>query len=228
MACTRWGSHPRGLRLQPQRGRLRLHPLRNGNKHGFVPAQSKTDNLKVGDEAVVEIDTRFHEHDHAGSMLLDNRGVTRTDPLGASNNKWSYWAPWPNVFHEAHVEAVEVGTHKITIANQPGCQVAHVVYAGVETGGPKPCPWRPRSATSTEPPSTTSRTCRSEGSTGPASAASEAGARSRSAGSCAGSRSAGRRAATTRSRTSDRFLGQVPLGAAAAIPESLTALPARS
>ena len=109
----------------------------DGHKHGFVPAHSKTDNFKVGDEAVVEIDTRFHEHDHAASMLLDNRGVTWTDPLGASNKKWSYWAPWLNVFHEAHVEAVEVGTHKITIANQPGCQVAHVVYDGVETDGPR-------------------------------------------------------------------------------------------
>lgn len=109
----------------------------DGHKHGFVPAHSKTDNFKVGEHPIVEIDTRFHEHDHAGSMLLDNRGVKWTDPLGASNNKWSYWAPWLNVFHEAHVEAVEVGTHKITIANQPGCQVAHVVYDGVETDGPK-------------------------------------------------------------------------------------------
>ena len=110
---------------------------KGGNRHGFVPAHSKTDNFKVGDKPVVEIDTRFHEHDHAASMLLDNRGVTWSDPLGASNKKWSYWAPWLNVFHEAHVEAVEAGTHKITIANQPGCQVAHVVYNGVETNGPR-------------------------------------------------------------------------------------------
>jgi hypothetical protein len=109
----------------------------DGHKHGFVPAHSKTDNFKVGEHPIVEIDTRFHEHDHATSMLLDNRGVTWTDPLGASNKKWSYWAPWLNVFHEAHVEAVEVGTHKITIANQPDCQVAHIVYDGVETDGPK-------------------------------------------------------------------------------------------
>jgi hypothetical protein len=39
----------------------------------------------------------------------------------------------------------------------------------------------------------------------------------------------GRRAGgpPTQSRTSDRFLGQAPLGAAAAVPDSLTALPAR-
>jgi hypothetical protein len=57
--------------------------------------------------------------------------------MGASNEKWSYWAPWLNVFHEAHVEAVEPGTHQITVANQPGCQVAHVLYNGVETDGPR-------------------------------------------------------------------------------------------
>jgi len=31
-----------------------------GNQHGFIPAHSKTDNFKVGDVPVVEIDTRFH------------------------------------------------------------------------------------------------------------------------------------------------------------------------
>lgn len=63
--------------------------------------------------------------------------VTWINPLGASNQKWSYWAPWLNVFHEAHVEAVEVGTHKIRIDHQPGCQVAHVLYDGVETDAPR-------------------------------------------------------------------------------------------
>jgi hypothetical protein len=108
-------------------------PGRNGNKHGFIPGHSKTDNFKVGEQPVVEIDTRFHGQT---STLLDNRGVTWSDPLGASNTKWSYWAPWLNVFHEAHVEAVEVGTHEITIADQPGCQVTRVVYDGVATNGP--------------------------------------------------------------------------------------------
>jgi hypothetical protein len=108
----------------------------DGHKHGFVPGHSKTDNFKVGDHPIVEIDTRFHQHDHAASMLLDNRGVTWTDPLGGTNKKWSYWAPWLSVFHEALVEAVEVGTHQITIADQSNCKVAHVVYDGVETDGP--------------------------------------------------------------------------------------------
>jgi hypothetical protein len=107
-----------------------------GNRHGFVPADSKTDNFKVDEEVVIEIDTRFHVHDHLTAALLDGRGVTWTDPLGASNNKWSYYAPWLNVFHEAHVEAVENGTHKIKIDHQPGCQVAHVVHDGVEVDGP--------------------------------------------------------------------------------------------
>ena len=109
----------------------------DGHKHGFVPSHSKTDNFKVGEEPVVEIDTRFHKHDHADSPLLDNLGVTWTDTLGASNKKWSYYAPWLNVFHEAHVEAVETGTHRISINNQSGCKVAHVVYNGVETDGPR-------------------------------------------------------------------------------------------
>jgi hypothetical protein len=108
-----------------------------GNRHGFVPADSKTDNFKVRSAPIVEIDTRFHVHDHATAALLDGRGVVWTDPLGASNAKWSYFAPWLSVFHEAHVEAVEVGTHKIRIDDQPGCLVAHVVYDGVETNGPK-------------------------------------------------------------------------------------------
>jgi hypothetical protein len=110
---------------------------RGGNRHGFVPAHSKTDNFKVGEQPIVEIDTRFFTHTHdASSVLLDNRGVTWFDTHGAQNQKWSYWAPQLNVFHEAHVEAVETGTHKIQIDDQLGCQVAHVVYNGVETNGP--------------------------------------------------------------------------------------------
>jgi hypothetical protein len=110
---------------------------KGGNRHGFKPRHSKTDNFKVGEHPVVEIDTRFHKHDQPDAPLLDNLGVTWTDTLGASNNKWSYYAPSLNVFHEAHVEAVETGTHQIAIDNQPGCQVAHVDYNGVETDGPR-------------------------------------------------------------------------------------------
>jgi hypothetical protein len=42
------------------------------------------------------------------------------------------------VFHEAHVEAVEVGRHYITIENQPGCEIHGVEVAGKYVGhGPQ-------------------------------------------------------------------------------------------
>jgi hypothetical protein len=105
-----------------------------GNLHGFVPADSKTDNFKVKSGPIIEIDTRFF--DHQTGAILDNRSVTWTDPLGSSNVKWSYYKPSLLVFHEAHVEAIEAGVHHITIADQPGCVVAHVSYAGDTTDGP--------------------------------------------------------------------------------------------
>ena len=61
--------------------------------------------------------------------LLDSLMVTWTDTLGASNRKWSHWAPENMVFHEAHVD-VELGTHYITIENQLGCAVGAVKLAG--------------------------------------------------------------------------------------------------
>jgi hypothetical protein len=103
--------------------------------HGFIPAHSKTDNFKVGEEAIVEIDTRFHSETGA---LLDGRSVTWTDTRGGQNKKWSYWAPQLSVFHEAHVEAVETGQHAIRIDNQSGCEVHDVYLDGVLIGhGPQ-------------------------------------------------------------------------------------------
>jgi hypothetical protein len=99
-----------------------------GAKHGFVPGDSKTDNFKVGG-APVEIDTRFYPAGQLGNWI-DGLQVTHTDTLGASNSKWSYYAPSLQVFDEAHVEAVEPGTHYITIADQPGCTVGHVMRNG--------------------------------------------------------------------------------------------------
>src|SRR5215475_12057106 len=99
-----------------------------GSKHGFVPADSKTDNFKVGG-APLEIDTRFFPSGHFGNWI-DGLRITHTDTLGASNVKWSYYAPSHQVVHEAHVEAVEQGTHYITIANQTGCTVGHVMLNG--------------------------------------------------------------------------------------------------
>lgn len=100
-----------------------------GNKHGFVGANSKTDNFKVGPEVAQEIDTRFFD---GNGQIMDGMGITWTDTHGASNKKWSYYAPSLSVFHEAHVENVEQGTHTITVANQAGC-----VVQDVSTGGRK-------------------------------------------------------------------------------------------
>jgi hypothetical protein len=99
-----------------------------GSKHGFIPADSKTDNFKVGG-GPLEIDTRFFPAGQFGNWI-DGLSITHTDPLGGSNVKWSYYDPSLEVFHEAHVEDVEAGTHYITVANQPGCTVGHVLLNG--------------------------------------------------------------------------------------------------
>lgn len=95
-----------------------------GNKHGFIPAHSKTDNFKVKQVPIVEIDTRFYNA--ANGQILDGLGVTWIDTLGASNKKWSYWAPHLMVYHEAHVEAIESGTHTIIIEDGPGYKINHI------------------------------------------------------------------------------------------------------
>jgi hypothetical protein len=99
-----------------------------GTKHGFVPADSKTDNFKVGG-GPLEIDTRFFPAGQFGNWI-DGLAITHTDPLGGSDVKWSYYAPSLQVFHEAHVEDAEPGTHYITVDNQPGCTVGHVMLNG--------------------------------------------------------------------------------------------------
>jgi len=99
----------------------------DGMKHGFVPGDSKTDNFKVGEAVGQEIDTRFWD---SSGNILDNRTITWTDTLGAKNQKHSYWAPNLSVLHEAHVEAVEAGTHQISVANQVGCTVQSVKLNG--------------------------------------------------------------------------------------------------
>jgi hypothetical protein len=99
----------------------------SGSKHGFIPADSKTDNFKVGGSPL-EIDTRFYPSGDYGAWI-DGLAITHTDPLGGTNVKWSYYAPSIDVNHEAHVEDAEVGTHYITIGNQPGCTVGHVSVA---------------------------------------------------------------------------------------------------
>jgi len=62
---------------------------------------------------------------------------TWTDPLGASNNKWSYENLALDIHHEAHVEDVENGTHLIAIGNQTGCT------SGPSTSPARNCRTRP-------------------------------------------------------------------------------------
>src|SRR5262249_60557757 len=69
---------------------------KGSNAHGFIPRHTKTDNFKVGGNAR-EIDTRFHGRD---GSIIDGLGVVWTDPLGGSNNKYSYWDPDHTVCRE--------------------------------------------------------------------------------------------------------------------------------
>lgn len=88
----------------------------------FVPRYSKTDNFKVKENAVVEIDTRFWKNDEA----LLGLAAGWTDTVGASNVKYSEYNPAVLAYNEAHVEAAEEGTHRINVANQAGCTIDSV------------------------------------------------------------------------------------------------------
>ncbi len=99
-----------------------------GVAHGFIPAESKTDNFKVKEGKPREIDVRFRNNNNGA--FIDGLEVTWIDTLGASNKKWSVWAPQLLAFHEAHVENVETGAHQFDIYNQPGCTVREVVVDG--------------------------------------------------------------------------------------------------
>ena len=99
-----------------------------GNRHGFIPSHSKTDNFKVRKPVPIEIDTRFY--DSVTGQILDGLSITWVDTHGASNTKHSYWAPELDVYHEAHVEAVEPGTHTIIIENGPGYTINHIHLPG--------------------------------------------------------------------------------------------------
>ncbi|GAB4390809.1 MAG: hypothetical protein Kow0025_25350 [Thermodesulfovibrionales bacterium] len=99
-----------------------------GVAHGFIPAESKTDNFKVGEGPPQEIDVRFF--DDATGELIDQLEVVWIDTHGASNKKWSVWAPWLSAYHEAHVENVEIGNHLFEIYDQAGCAVQEVRVDG--------------------------------------------------------------------------------------------------
>lgn len=98
-----------------------------GVAHGFIPAESKTDNFKVKAGPPREIDCRFIS---ANGTYMDGLEVTWIDTLGASNKKWSVWAPQLFAFHEAHVENAETGNHRFDISDQAGCLVQQVVVDG--------------------------------------------------------------------------------------------------
>src|SRR5436305_4974697 len=57
--------------------------------HGFIPSASKTDNFKVKQVVAQEIDTRFYNY-AVSNAPIDGLRVVWTDPVGASNTKWSY------------------------------------------------------------------------------------------------------------------------------------------
>jgi len=95
-----------------------------GNKHCFVPRYSKVDNFKVRDSRIVEIDTRFWAP--GASTPMDGKQALWTDTVGATNVKYSEYNPAILAFHEAHVEAAEQGTHKITVSDQDGCAIESV------------------------------------------------------------------------------------------------------
>ena len=99
-----------------------------GNKQCFVPHHSKTDNFKVRNDVIVEIDTRFSKH--GSSSYIDGLAATWIDTNGASNVKFSEYNPAVLAFHEAHVEAAEQGNHKIVVSDQAGCTIVDVHAAG--------------------------------------------------------------------------------------------------
>ena len=102
----------------------------SGNRNCFVPRHSKTDNFKVGANAIVEIDTRFWGHDQSALLGMAAGWI---DTNGATNVKYSEYAPELLAFREAHVEAVEQGTHTITLSHQPGCTIDYVKGHGGRT-----------------------------------------------------------------------------------------------
>lgn len=109
-----------------------------GNSHGFIPAHTKTDNFKVKDVPIREIDTFFI--DNATGQHLSGLKSIWIDPLGATNVKWSYYVHFWKVI-EAHVESVEDGNHGIMIEDQPGCAVGKVYLNSTFLGyGPQTVP----------------------------------------------------------------------------------------
>lgn len=102
-----------------------------GSRNCFVPRYSKTDNFKVNENAIVELDTRFWSPGSSTPLLGMAAGWT--DSNGATNVKFSEYNPAVLAYNEAHVEAVEEGTHTVTLTNQAGCTIDHVTGPHGET-----------------------------------------------------------------------------------------------
>ena len=114
------------------------------NVHGFAPSDSKTDNFKVKNKVTQEIDARFfadtngNNYPDPGESWLDGLQILWSDTIGGSNTKSSYLDASINVNHEAHIEAPESGTHRISVSNQAGCNVGFIYVDGVRQPEPGP------------------------------------------------------------------------------------------
>lgn len=121
------------------------------NHHGFIPSHSKTDNFKVRDPGVsVEVDAIFYRDlDGDGAFdwysaetQISGLHMIWTDTNGAQNKKHSYHIKqWG--LTEAHAEALEPGTHYVTIPDlsAQGCDVGEIyindVHNYLAKGGPQ-------------------------------------------------------------------------------------------
>lgn len=117
-------SNPGGVYKVTVTPTFRLSCANNAARDCFVPRYSKSDNFKVKADAIVELDTRFWKAGSPTPLLGMAAGWIDTD--GATNVKYSEYDPAMLAFHEAHVEAVEEGTHQVTVENQTGCRIDHV------------------------------------------------------------------------------------------------------
>lgn len=108
---------------------------RGGNRHGFVPAHSKTDNFKVKHTRLIrEIDAIFYRDANGNGMYdwyqevqLSGLHMKWIDTQGVQNTKHSYYIPHFNIT-AAHAEAVELGVHQIVIPDLStlGCDVGEI------------------------------------------------------------------------------------------------------
>lgn len=102
-----------------------------GNRHGFVPRHSKTDNFKVKiTRDGAEIDVHFFDdlngdgHLDGNEESLPHVQANWTDTVGATNVRYANPEYRWGVF--AHVESPEPGMHYIHIFDSDGCQVGQV------------------------------------------------------------------------------------------------------